>query len=51
MVQSLWAVAVRSCEQRPGTVQPRVRGTSTVGSCYQTAASEDCNRLRKLVSV
>jgi hypothetical protein len=35
-----------------GTVrEPGVRGTSAVGSRYQTTSSGDCNRLRTLVFV
>jgi hypothetical protein len=27
--------------------EPRGRGTPAIGSCYQAAASEDCNRPRR----
>jgi hypothetical protein len=38
-VQSLWAVAVSSWQLRPGTVwEPRGKGMSTTGSCYQALA-------------
>jgi hypothetical protein len=48
-VQLLWAVAVRSCWLRTGTVRkPRRRGTSAIESQYRATASEKCNRLRRL---